>query len=78
MWSDWKNRMHASSEMTGEGPILPRPYDCIRAEMIESGARGHRMQLHSDSEDKKPDSTWIGGMGKLPYFEAEEGNVGMA
>lgn len=78
MWSDWKNRMHASSEMTSQEDILPRPYDCIQAEMIESGARGHRMQLHSEEKDKRPDSTWIGGMGKLPYFEAGEGNVGMA
>lgn len=46
--------------------------------MIESGARGHRMQVHSVKEDQRPDSTWVGGLGKLPYFEAGEGNVGMA
>ena len=46
--------------------------------MIESGAGGHRMQLHSEKEEKRRDSTWIRGLGKLAYLEAEEGNVGMA
>ncbi|KAF6241634.1 hypothetical protein HO173_000345 [Letharia columbiana] len=78
MWDDWTNRKHADSEMASQGRILPRPYNYIQAEMIESGARGHRMELHSEREDKRPDSTWIGGMGKLAYFEAGEGNVGMA
>lgn len=70
--------MDADSEMASQGRILPRPYDYIQAEMIESGARGHRKQLHNKKMDRRPDSAWIGGMGKLAYFEAGEGNVGMA
>lgn len=46
--------------------------------MIESGAGGHRRRLHSEKEEKRPDSTWIRGLGELPYLEAEEGNVGKA
>ena len=78
MWDDWRNRMHADSEMASQGRILPRPFDYIQAEMTESGTTGHRMQLHCDKEDKRPDSTWLGGIGKLAYFEAGVGNVGMA
>lgn len=74
IWIDWRNKMHANSEMASQGRILPRPYDCIQAEMIESSARGHRMRLHREENDKRPDCTWIVGKGKLPYFEAGEGN----
>ena len=78
MWEDWMNRVHADPKVASQGRILPRPFELIRAELIESGVGGHRMQLHSEKEDKRPDSTWIGGLGKLPYFEAGEGKVGMA
>ena len=70
--------MHADPEMASQGRILPRPFDYIQAEMIESGAGGHRMQMHSARADKRPDSVWIGGLGKLSYFEAGEGDVGLA
>ena len=40
MWDDWKNREHADPEMASQGRILPRPFDFIQAEMIESGAGG--------------------------------------
>lgn len=78
MWNDWRKRMDVDSEMTSRGRILPRPYDYIRAEMVDSGTRDHRMQLHSEAEDKRPDSAWIGGIGMLLHFEAGVGNVGMA
>ena len=78
MWDDWMDRMHANSDMASQCRILPRPYDDIQAELIESGAKGHRMQLHGEMEDKRPDSTWVGGIGNLTYFEAGEGKVGMA
>lgn len=78
MWDDWMDRMHANSDTASQCRILPRPYDDIQAEMIESGAKGHRMQLHGEPEDKRPDSTWVGGIGNLTYFEAGEGQVGMA
>ena len=78
MWDDWTNRMRAGSEPDRQRRILPRPFRCIQAELTGSDARGHRMQLHNEKEDMRPDSVWIGGMGKLPYFEAGEGDVGMA
>ena len=78
MWDDWRTRMDADPEMTSQDRILPRPYDCIQAEMIEAAVGGHRMQLHNDGEDRRPDSTWIEGLGTLVYFEAGEGNVGLA
>ena len=78
IWEDWEIRKIADPEMASQDRILPRPYHYIQAELIESGTRGHRMELHSEGKDKRPDSTWIGGMGKLPYFEAGKGDVGMA
>ena len=66
MWEDWKNRMRANPEMASQGHILPRPYSYIQAEMIGSGAGGHKLHSSKDKEEG-PDSTWIGGIGKLPY-----------
>ena len=64
--------------MAGQGHILPRPYAYIQTEMIVSGVRGNRMRVHCNREDERPDRTWLGGLGKLAYLEAEEGEVGMA
>ena len=76
MWDDWRKRERADPEMASQGCILPRPFDFIQAEMIESGVGGHRMQLHDEKEEKRPDSTWIGGLGKLPYFRGAIEAVG--
>ncbi len=78
MWDDWMDRMEANSEMARQGRILPRAYDSIQAEMLGPGAKGHRMELHGEENDRRPDSTWIEGAGNLAYFEAGEGHVGMA
>lgn len=78
MWDDWMERMHADAEMGNQGRVLPRPFDFIQAEMVESGAGGHRVQLHCEKGNRRPDSKWVGGLGRLPYFEAGEGDVGMA
>lgn len=36
---------------------------------------GHRMQLHSEEEDKRPNSIWVGG---CALRGGEKGKVGMA
>ena len=78
IWDDWTERMYADTEMASQGRVLPRPFGIIQAEMMESGAGGHRMQLHCEKGDRRPDSIWVGGLGRLPYYEAGEGDVGMA
>ena len=78
IWDDWMKRMDADPEMASQGRVLPRSFEIIQAEMMESGAGGHRMQLHCEKGNRRPDSTWVAGLGRLPYFEAGEGDVGMA
>ena len=78
VWDDWMERMYADPGTASQSRVLPRPFNIIQAEMMESGAGGHRMQLHCEKGDRRPDSLWVGGLGRLPYFEAGEGDVGMA
>ena len=54
MWDDRRKRERADPEMASQGRVLPRPFDFIQAEMIESGVGGHRMQWHSEKEEKRP------------------------
>ena len=78
IWDDWMKRMYADAEIASQGRIFPRPFEIIQAEVMESGAGGHRMQLHCEKGNRRPDSTWVVGCGRLPYFEGGEGDVGMA